>query len=279
MEPEYQENFFEAHDGLSLFFRKWVPADAKGLVALVHGFGEHSGRYLKLAESLGEAHWAVSAFDYRGHGQSGGRRAHVDSFDDYLRDVDAFLAENKRQGLPKPILLGHSLGGLIVARYCERKIEDVAAVVLSSPFLRMAINLPRTKAMLGTLLSGLVPTLSVKTNLDPYVLSHDKSMVEEYTADPLVSNVASARWFTEVTKTQDKVLADAKKFQHPLLSLNAGEDFISSLAGTKKFFKAAASPQKIIKIYDGFYHEIFNEIDRARVIKDLGDWLENFRNS
>ncbi len=275
MQPDYNEKFFTAPDGVRLFFRRWFVKEPKGLIGIIHGFAEHSGRYDQLAKDLCEANWSVAAFDCRGHGQSGGRRAHIDRFSEYLDDVDSFLDQIGQAGYgASPVMLGHSQGGLIAARYVERNDERVAAVVLSSPFLGMAIKVPKLKSIAGKGLSNLVPTLSLKTGLDPSCLSHDKKVVEEYEADPLVSNIASARWFTEVLKAQDQVLRQAANIVKPLLVMQAGDDKLSSVECTKQFFERAQATNKSLQIYEGYYHEIFNEVERDKVVADLKDWLE-----
>jgi len=275
LQPGYKEKFFNAPDGVRLFFRRWFIEEPKGLIGIIHGFAEHSGRYDQLANELCAAGWSVAAFDNRGHGQSGGRRAHIDRFSEYLDDVDSFLDQIGEAGYSgSPIMLGHSQGGLIAARFVERCGDRVAAVVLSSPFLGMAIKVPKLKALAGKGLSNLIPTLSLKTGLDASCLSHDKKVVEDYEADPLVSNIASARWFTEVLKAQDLVMRQAARFNKPLLVMQAGDDKLSSVECTRRFFESARVEDKSLKIYEGYFHEIFNEVERAKVITDLKDWLE-----
>lgn len=273
--PAYQEHFFSARDGLRLFYRRWRVPEAQGCLAVVHGFGEHSGRYDSLAADLNRAGWSVATVDYRGHGQSGGRRAHVDRFDEYLNDVTDFLDEMARDGLPDlPVLLGHSQGGLIAARFAELSGERVAALILSSPFLGLAMKVPAPKIWLGRIASRYLPTVSMPTGLDPAWLSHDPSIVEAYAADPLVSHHATARWFTEVTRAQDETCTDAGRLKLPLLVMQAGQDRIVSAEVSQDFFGAVGSANKHFEMYPEMFHEIFNEVDRGRVISDLTGWLE-----
>ncbi len=272
---DYQERFFNAQDGIRLFFRRWFLAEPKGLVALVHGFAEHCGRYDELASVLGRAGWSVAAMDYRGHGQSGGRRAHIDRFDEYLDDVQAFLDETRRDGFEgKPVLLGHSQGGLIAARFAELFPEKISRLVLSSPFFGLAMKVPAPKAWLGKAVSKWLPTFSMPTGVDPGWLSHDSKVAEAYAADPLVGHHATARWFTEVTRAQDDALCEAGRLQIPLLVLLAGDDKLASVETTRRFYEAAGSADKQIEIYRDYYHEIFNEVGRDHVFDDLTAWLE-----
>ncbi len=274
MATEYQEHFFNAPDGIRLFFRRWFVDNPKGLLALVHGFAEHSGRYKALADEICKTGWSVAAFDYRGHGQSGGRRAHIDSFKGYLDDLESFLSEIAKAGYgEKPVLLGHSLGGLIAARYCERNADSLSGMVLSSPFFDMAFKVPALKAVAGKLLSGILPTLSLKTGLDPSILSHDQEVCEHYAADPLVSDIASARWFTEVLQAQADSFREVTHIKLPLLVMQAGDDRLASSEATRHFFEAAQSEDKNFLLYEDYFHEIFNEVGRARVVADLIAWL------
>jgi alpha-beta hydrolase superfamily lysophospholipase len=270
-----EERFFDSHDGLRLFCRCWTVEKARGVILLVHGYAEHCGRYRWLAQQLNQRSWSVAAFDYRGHGQSGGRRAHIDRFEDYLADLRTFLREVDGLGTGRPrFLLGHSLGGLIVARLAELEGDAFAGLVLSSPFLGMAIKVPAAKAAMGKLVSGLLPTLTMKTGLDPACLSHDREVVEQYASDPLVSNVTTARWFTEILKAQQTTLAEAARCTRPLLVQQAGADQLSLVADTHAFFQAAGSKDKLYNLYEGFFHEIFNEVERERVLNDLLGWLD-----
>ncbi len=270
-----QEAFVGAVDGLRLFRRTWLPENSpSATVLLVHGFAEHSGRYTELAEYLCSRNLCLAAFDLRGHGQSDGKRAHVDRFEDYLLDLDSFL-ESLDDQLPGPFwLLGHSLGGLIATRYTQSRQNRVAGLILSSPFLGFAIKVPLYKVVMGKLLSGILPSLVMKTGLDPSVLSHDERVVQSYRTDPLVSKVASARWFTETLQAQSEALEDAPALDLPLLVLQAGDDKLSSVEVTRRFFDRAGSADKELEIYPSMFHEVFNEKERQKPLKRMADWLE-----
>jgi alpha-beta hydrolase superfamily lysophospholipase len=274
-ESTYLEHFFNAKDGIRLFFRCWQVPAPKGEVALVHGFAEHCGRYDQLAERLMAAGYSVAAMDYRGHGQSGGRRAHIDRFEEYLGDVENFLDEMVRVGLTRPpLLLGHSQGGLIAARFGELNGTRLQAVILSSPFLGLAVRVPVAKAMMGRVVSRWLPTFSMPSGLDPAWISHDEEKVRAYASDPLVSHHVTARWFTEIAQAQEQALAEAGRLDLPLLVLAAGDDRVVSLETTERFFAAAASSRKQMKIYPNQYHEIFNEVEREQTFGDLINWID-----
>jgi len=271
---ELEEHFFNAEDGLRLFFRRWSVAEPRGLVVLLHGFAEHCGRYEHVAAALNAAGYSAAALDFRGHGQSGGKRAHIDAFSEYLGDVTALLGEVRHAGFEgPPVLLGHSQGGLIAARYAELYPDRLSALALSSPFLGLAMKVPAVKAAAGRMMSRLWPSFSMPNGLDPAWVSHDPAVVERYAADPLVSHIVTARWFTEVAQAQADTLADAGRLSLPLLVQQAGEDRLTAVDATRAFFAAAGSPQKRLEVYAGYYHEIFNEVDRDRVLGELTGWL------
>ena len=277
MTVRYEEHFFNSQDGLRLFYRQWSVPRSRGLVAVVHGLAEHSGRYQELARALNDGGWAVAAVDYRGHGQAGGKRAHIDHFSDYLNDIRAFLGEIRRQGYNgKPVLLGHGQGGLICARLAEIEGERLGGLVLSSPFFGMAAKLTPVKMVAANLFSRMLPslTLSIKNSFDHNYLSHDRNVVERYVSDPLVGSVATVGWFAGILSAQQVALTEAGWVPGPLLVLQAGDDRLSSLYATRSFFESASTQNKQLKIYDRYYHDVFNEVGRERVIADLTNWLE-----
>ncbi len=272
---EYDDHFFSARDGIRLFFRSWSQTPSKGIVALVHGFAEHSGRYESIANGLCRRGWSVAAFDYRGHGQSGGRRAHVDQFEQYLDDMEAFLDYvGKRNPQTRCILLGHSQGGLIAARSVARSVRQVSGLVLSSPLFETAVKINVLKEWFGRMFSVIMPTLTLKSGLDPHWISRDQAVVDRYEADPLVSHIASVRWYTELLAAQSAVMREAQDIKIPVLVLQAGDDKLVRLEATERFFSNVGSKEKSLKVYAGHYHELFNDIDSQHVVADLMEWLD-----
>jgi alpha-beta hydrolase superfamily lysophospholipase len=153
----------------------------------------------------------------------------------------------------------------------------VAGLVLSSPYLALAMKVPAVKAVAGKVVSKIFPTLAMKTGLDPSVLSHDQDVVEKYAADPLVSNIATARWFTEIQEAQATAVQQAGGIKCPMLMLLAGDDRLVSAPVSKNLFAGAASADKTLHEYDDYYHEVFNEVGRDKVLADLRTWLESHR--
>lgn len=255
-----------------LWGRVWEPKRARGTLAIVHGYGEHAGRYREFSAWLAGHGWRVVACDLPGHGRSPGRRGHIRRFSDYLSVVEALLAEAQRAA---PVfLLGHSLGGLIAARYLELEPQAASGLILSSPFFGLALPVPAWKRALAQMLSRLWPAASLPSGIRPEDLSHDPKVVEAYRRDPLVHRVATARWFTEVLAAQTAALRDAPKLEVPVLIVQGEEDRLAQVAATRAFAAACGSPSLTLKLYGGLYHETLNELDRKRVWQDILAWLE-----
>ncbi len=266
---------FSSADGTSLCADVYDPSDAgpgRGLLVLVHGFGEHRGRYHDTAGFLAQQGYQVACLDLRGHGESGGTRAYVERFADYLQDVEAVI---KEMGAQDPVLLvGHSMGGLVALNYVLRHPERVRALALSSPFLGLKLKVPVWKRWLAQACSSVLPTLKVPSDLDPALLSHDPQVVAAYARDPLVVRHATARWFTEVLAAQAEVLRAAPRVSVPTLFLCAGDDRVVDAAVSQRVFdRLPGSIDKMMTLYPGLYHEIFNEVERDRVLQDLATWL------
>ena len=277
----HEERFVEAFDDEKLFFQTWQPADAppeNGVVAVLHGYGEHSSRYAHVAAALGRAGYATAAIDVRGHGRSTGRRAHVDSFEDYLRDADTLLDEAAARWPDRPIfVLGHSNGGLIALHHALRRSRPVDGYIVSSPFLGFAIDVPRTKNAAGRLLSRLWPTFSLPTGLDPESLSHDPRVVERYREDPLVLSVSTGRWFTETLDAQKQLLARADEIDVPCLFLVAGADDLADPSTTDEVFHRLASSDREMDVFPNLKHEILNEPNWASIVERIARWMRRHR--
>lgn len=274
---EHASAQFAAADGLLLTRQVWRPESAPSAVlAVVHGYGEHGGRYRGLAEQLAPRGCAVHAYDLRGHGRSGGRRGHLDRFTDYLDDTAVFLdAVRGEQPGGQPYLLGHSLGGLIAAAYVEdRPADGLAGLILSSPFLRLGRPAPPLKLGAARLLSLVAPAANIGNTLDPADLTHDQDVVKAYGTDPLNHHVATARWAAEVVAAQGAALEAAGRIRLPFLLLYADADAVADPLASRELFAAAGSADKTEHCYAGYFHELFNETGRDAVFADLAAWLE-----
>jgi alpha-beta hydrolase superfamily lysophospholipase len=277
MAPTTEEGFLSARDGLKLYWQTVLPADpaaAPAHVALVHGFAEHLGRHAEVTAALVAAGYVVHLFDCRGHGQSGGKRAHVDRFDDYLGDLEAMLARARGQAGQKPLfLVAHSHGGLISARYLLDKPDAVKGIVFSNPFFRLKLKVSPLKIWAGKLIGRVLPALPIKNELNPELLTRDVAIQQATRSDPLYLLSATPRWFTEASAAQEAVLRRATEFVTPFTVLSGGADPLTDQSAAREFFEAATAKDKAFKKYDGLLHEIFHEPERDLVFKDLIQWL------
>lgn len=268
--------FIDSSGGLRLYYRRWAATEPRGGVLLVHGFAEHGNRYEHVAAALTAAGFSVAAMDLRGHGQSEGDRGHVERFDDYLDDVRAGLDQFSPEidGLPL-FLAGHSMGGLVAARYAARDPEGLAGLTLSAPGLGLSIPVPAWKSGLAHVMSGLAPKLAIPSGIDAALISHDPAIVAAYENDPLVFQNARARWFIEFVAAQDAALASAGQMRLPLLMQVGTGDQLVSIEAIESFCARYGGPDNTLLRYEGFFHEIYNEIERARPIGDLVAWLQS----
>ena len=273
----HNEDFFETKDGLRLFYQEWIPESIKSLIVIIHGFGEHSGRYSIPASFLAKNEYSVHSVDNRGFGQSAGTRSHVYDYNEYIQDIQEYIQVVKKKYPNKKIyLLGHSQGGLIATKFClDLKPESKPdGIILSSPFFEVAMKVPVTKVIAGKVVSKILPTFALPTGLNSSHLTHDAEIVKAYDTDPLVNRKATARWFTETTKVQAEIIERASEFQIPMLCLQAGSDKIVDKNVTRRFYDLVTHENKTWKSYEGFYHEIMNELEKERVYKDIVEWLD-----
>jgi alpha-beta hydrolase superfamily lysophospholipase len=261
--------------GVEIFWRAWLPDQVRAVCIICHGLGEHSGRYAAVAADLAGKGLASYALDHRGHGRSGGKRGHLLTFSEYLDDLAAFRKMVEGRAAGKPVfLLGHSMGGLIAARYAEQSGAGLRGLVLSSAALRVDVDAPAIKLAAGRFFSKYLPGLSMGNGLDPQMISHDKKVVDAYIADPLVHDRVSARWFTEFTSAIEAVQEQAAKIAIPVLVMQSGDDKLVAPRGAKEFFDRLTVSDKKLEVWDGFYHEMFNEVERSKPVALMLAWIE-----
>lgn len=265
-------------DGLTLATRRWRPHDhPKAAVALVHGIGEHSGRYAHVATHLMLADYAVYAFDLRGHGRSEGEpRVFVESFDEYVADLDRFLSHVRDEIGDRPLfLMGHSLGGGIAARYVvQRGAEGLAGLILSSAALQVPEDTSPFLQRIAGFVSHYAPTLPA-TRIDPAQLSRDPAVVRAYRQDPLVNTGRiRARVGHEILRNVSLIQEHADAFTLPLYLFHGTADTITDPEGSRLLYERAPAEDKTLALYDGLFHETMNEPERERVLSDLTDWLD-----
>ncbi|MDP6943713.1 MAG: alpha/beta hydrolase [Myxococcota bacterium] len=272
---DIETGYAPSSDGTQLLFR-WHPvAGARSLVVVVHGFGEHSGRYLHVMDALNEAGHACLTIDLRGHGRSGGRRAFVERFSDYLDDVDAAVGlARERMAEGELFLIGHSMGGLVVASWIAERGDQATGFVLSSPAMGVALPVPGWKDALGRVMSHLLPGLAIPTGLDPNLVSRDPTVVEAYVGDRLILTRATARWYVEFLAAQAQALARAATVTKPALVMQAGLDGLVDPTASERYAGALGGEDVTFSRYEGLYHELFNEPEQREVLAAVAEWLD-----
>lgn len=275
-------------DGLALHLREWPAAGAAhGTVLVVHGLGEHIGRYAQLAAELSRAGWHVVGYDQRGHGSSGGARGFIPQHDSLLRDLARAVQWVQDAQRPGPlVLLGHSMGGTVAARFVAALAEDPAhhapawqrsaraidALVLSSPALDAGLG--RLRRLQVALAAALVPGLALGNGLNPADLSCDPRVVQAYTSDPLVHDRITPRLARFIVDAGSQALAHAPTWTTPTLLMWAGADRIVAPRGSAAFAAAAPADMLYARCFADLAHEIFNEPERAEVVAELLRWLD-----
>jgi len=261
--------------GRRLHFERWAPTAGpseppKAPVVIVHGFGEHAGRYDHVAQALAGAGRSTLAFDLAGHGRSDGRRAVVESVDEVLADIDRVV--DKASSTFKPVLLGHSMGGAFAAAYATANQGRLSALVLSAPALHLASS-PRWQALAVQALAAVAPRAGV-TRIDPAGLSHDTAVVASFAGDPLVWHGRfPARTAVELYRASRLAFAGAGELRLPILILHGDADPIVPVRSSPPFFAALGSEDKELQIFPDLYHEPLNELGKDGAIAILVEWL------
>ncbi len=271
---QHQEGFLEAKDGLRLFWQSDLPQNPKARVALVHGYAEHIGRYQPVIDAWVADGIAVFGFDCRGHGRSEGRRGHCNRFSDYLDDFELFVNHwgvSDRPG--KWFLLGHSHGGLIAIHDLARRGPQWAGLILSSPYLRLALTPPAAKVFAARLVEKVLPWAPFKNEISFDQLTRDAKAQVLVSRDPLYNRTVTPRWFSESTRAQAQALALGPSLTLPVLVICGGEDPIASTATTRAFFSTVGAREKNYQEYPGMLHETLNEIGKEEVWKQISYWI------
>jgi alpha-beta hydrolase superfamily lysophospholipase len=261
--------------GLNFYVQGWEPEQKpKAVIALIHGFGEHTDRYAHVGEAFNKAGYALIGFDLRGHGKSGGARGHTPSYDALMDDTADFMAliEKRYPGLPR-FLYGHSMGGNQVLNFCLRRKPDVVGVIATGPWLKLAFDAPALQVTLVKTISRIAPSFTQNSPLDTSALSHDEKIVDSYGTDPLVHSKISARLFVGMYESGLWALEHADEFSVPLLLMHGTADRITSCAASAEFAKRAGKMITWLP-WEGFYHEIHNESEKAEVLKTMIGWLD-----
>ncbi len=271
----HETRTLRAADGCSLFYQIWRPSgEARGIVVLVHGLGEHSDRYPHLVEALVEAGYALVTYDLRGHGRSGGRKGHIDAFDQFRSDVDLALEVSHALVPGKPVFLyGHSLGSVIALDYVLEGGDGLEGIILSGTAVDASQVAPAWQVAILKALSRLWPTFSLTVALPGELLSRYPELCSAYNSDPLVHWTRSARLATEGLSAVERVRNHAEDLHTPALFIHGEEDPIVPVAAARSYFEAIPASDKTMHVYAGGLHEPHNDIEHERVMQDVVAWL------
>lgn len=272
---DHREYSIAARDHLRLYAQRWSPnADPRGVICLVHGLGEHSGRYAYVAGCLASAGYAVVAIDLRGHGRSDGPRGHSPSNDQLMDDISRLVESGRSLYPAHPLFLyGHSLGGSLVLNFALRSKPLAAGLVVTSPGLVVGGKVPAWKTALGQFLYDRLPGLRMPNGLDRSALSRDPAVISAYAADPLVHDRISVRWGIDLLRTGQWAIEHAGELTIPLLLMQGGADRIVSVEAVRQFAEKAGG-EITFKLWEGGYHELHNEPIRDEVLQTMLAWLE-----
>lgn len=269
------ENFTWNIDQVTLEGKIWKTSnEPKGVVALVHGFGEHIERYQHVAEYFDQHDIALISYDQRGHGKSSGKRGHVKEYTWLLEDVDRLLAKTKETFPNSPIILyGHSWGGNIVANYILKKdTSSLAGVVLSSPWLQLAFDPPKFQIAAGKFIGSIFPSFTQSNNLDPDDLSTDLEVGKAYAADPLVHGQVSVATYFSARDAGTWALENASKLTIDTLLFHGTEDKMTSHKASEEFAQKSNN-KATLKLWEGMRHETHNEVKKEEVLKFVSEWI------
>ena len=269
------EGKFKGVRNANIYYQAWLPeGNVKAVLLVVHGLGEHSGRYMNVVNHFVPLGYAVYGLDHIGHGKSEGMREVVERFEDYTDTLTIYYNMVKGWQTGKPVfLLGHSMGGLIAAYYLLDHQADFRGAVISAPGIKVSARISQAAITIGKILSVLAPKAGVLA-LDVNGISRHPEVVRAYVNDPLVFHGKTpARLAAELVKTMSRVTAKVDKITLPFIVVQGGQDKLVDPAGAQMLYDKASSKDKTIKVYDGLYHEVFNEPERARVLKDVETWL------
>jgi alpha-beta hydrolase superfamily lysophospholipase len=269
-----QEWMWKSFDGLDMFGRRWMPeGDPRAVIVLVHGLGEHCGRYSHVGEMLAGEGYALLGFDLRGHGKSGGQRGHAASFEAFMKDIDSMFSQaadlfpGKRQ-----FIYGHSLGGILTLNYVLRRRPPLAGAVVTSPGLRTALEAQKGKVALAKMLGALLPSSGLPSGLDAAAISRDPEVVRRYREDPLVHDKITFGMARALLEAINWAFDHAAEFSVPLLLMHGTADQIAYDRGSKEF-AALVKGNCTLKLWDGLTHETHNEPEKEQVFAYLREWL------
>jgi len=269
------EGTFQGYAGLELYYQSWIPTGKpKTVLVIVHGVAEYSDRYQNLVDILVPENFAIYTFDQRGHGRSPGQRGFIESWQEYRVDFQCFLqlVHDAHPGLPV-FAYGHSQGALIILDLLVNGSNNLGGVIVSGSPLATSDSASPLLVATAKMLSRIWPTFSLDSPINPAQLSCDARVVQKYQDDPEIFKILTARWGTEYLKTQEEVRRNSSRISNPIFIIHGGEDKLCDPQGSQFLYEHVSSPDKTIKIYPSYFHEIHNEPGHITVIQDIDDWI------
>ena len=267
------EGFINSADGTRLAYRAWPVSGASITFAVIHGLGEHSGRYERFARGMAEFQMATYAIDLRGHGKSAGQRGHIDAWSQWTDDAAALIKQVEAQASGEVVPLGHSFGGVaMLSTMLAGKAPNAKRFIVSSPALKLKVKVPAWKASLAGILSSVAPKLAMNNDVDAGTVSRIPEIVDAYRTDPLVHGKISTRLYAEWLRAATDVLDRAKAIKVPFLILAGTDDRLIDPAGSRELHQRAPVMSEL-RMLDGRYHEPFNDRGSDEVFTVIADWL------
>ena len=267
------EGFINSADGTRLAYRAWPVSGASITFAVIHGLGEHSGRYERFARGMAEFQMATYAIDLRGHGKSAGQRGHIDAWSQWTDDAAALIKQVEAQASGEVVPLGHSFGGVaMLSTMLAGKAPNAKRFIVSSPALKLKVKVPAWKASLAGILSSVAPKLAMNNDVDAGTVSRIPEIVDAYRTDPLVHGKISTRLYVEWLRAATDVLDRAKAIKVPFLILAGTDDRLIDPAGSRELHQRAPVMSEL-RMLDGRYHEPFNDRGSDEVFTVIADWL------
>lgn len=271
-----KDGVFTAASGMELYkCYATVSGTPLANVVLLHGYGDHCSRYAWVMDKFNEAGMAVYAYDQRGHGRSPGKRAYIHRFEYFLDDLDAFMGHVGRDLSAAPVfIMGHSMGGMVLARYAQTRKLDVRGLIFSSPFLAFSESTPEFLLALGPYIAKVVPWLPIGA-VDNSGLSRDPAVLEETDKDPFAYHGrVAARTGAEFYRIIHDIENDLPRIAVPFLVMHGSDDSIVSPTGSQALHDKAGARDKTLRIFDGGFHELFNDLDKEEFMMEIVTWIK-----
>ncbi len=269
----HKEFNFDYHK-TTFYGQYWQPEKVEAVIVIIHGMGEHSGRYKHVAKKLTDNNFGVIAFDHFGHGKTSGKRGHNPNYNAVLESIVKLIDKAENIFNKKPMFLyGHSMGGNAVINFALRKSNTLKGIIATSPMLKLAFQPPAWKLTAGKLMQKIAPSITLPSELDASHVSRIKNEVDKYINDPLVHDKISPNFSLSFFDAADWAIQNASKLKTPMYLLHGTDDKIIDYKGTEAFSKN--SNQATLKLYKDGYHELHNDLCAKEVLNDIVDWSKS----